>query len=43
MPNESGLDKATEMNDRTDMDLYDFDTEVEPVLQVLVGKVLEYA
>jgi len=43
VPDEAGADKATEMNDRQDPDLFDFDLEVEPVLQVLVGKALELA
>ena len=31
------------LNDRKDPDLFDFDLEVEPILQVLVGKSLELA
>lgn len=31
------------MNDRKDPDLFDFDSEIEPVLQVIVGKTLEHA
>lgn len=43
IPVPKGLDKATNLNDRQDADLYDFDLEVEPILQVLVGKSLELA
>lgn len=43
IPIPKGLDKATNLNDRQDADLYDFDLEVEPILQVLVGKSLELA
>lgn len=31
------------MNDRADPDLFDFDVEITPILQVLVGKALELA
>lgn len=43
IPNKEGDDKFTVMNDRADPDLFDFDVEVEPILQVLVGKSLEHA
>lgn len=43
VPIPKGLDKATNLNDRKDPDLYDFDLEAEPILQVLVGKSLELA
>jgi hypothetical protein len=29
------------LNDRTEQELYDFNSEIEPILQVLVGKALE--
>ena len=34
--------KTTQIEDR-DPDLFDFELEVEPILQVLVGKALEHA
>ena len=37
IPTKVGLDKATQVED----DLFDFDLEVEPILEVLVGKTLE--
>ncbi|GAB5370419.1 hypothetical protein AAMO2058_001491300 [Amorphochlora amoebiformis] len=40
IPKPSGVDKATEIGPR---DLFDFDLEVEPILEVLVGKSLEHA
>lgn len=43
VPEEKGLDKQTWMEERKDPDLYDFDLEAEPTLQVLVGKALELA
>jgi hypothetical protein len=43
MPAIRGKDKTTQVQDRIDPDLYDFDLEVEPILQVLVGKSLELA
>lgn len=42
MPNPEGEAKSVQVNDR-DPDLFDFDLEVEPILQVLVGKALEHA
>lgn len=38
MPKKSGIDIATQIEAG---DLFDFDFEVEPILEVLVGKVLE--
>lgn len=38
-----GHDKSTILNDRTEEELYDFDSEIAPILQVLVGKALETA
>ena len=43
VPPDMGSDKATMMDERNDPDLFDFDLEVEPILQVLVGKALEHA
>jgi hypothetical protein len=37
IPTKAGLDKATQVED----DLFDFDLEVQPILEVLVGKTLE--
>ena len=37
VPNEKGHEKMTQIFDG-DNDLFDFDNEVEPVLQVLIGK-----
>ena len=42
IPNEKGHEKATQIFDG-DHDLFDFENEVEPVLQVLVGKAIEHA
>lgn len=41
VPDPEGLDKATVLEDR--QDLFDFNLECEPILQVLVGKTLEQA
>ena len=38
IPNPSGLDKETQIEDH---ELFDFELEVEPILEVLVGKALE--
>ena len=43
VPPDMGSDKATMMDERNDPDLFDFRAEVEPILQVLVGKALEHA
>ena len=43
IPDDAGIDKATWLDDRNDPDLFDFQLEVEPILQVLVGKTLEHA
>lgn len=32
VPNREGDDKVTQMNDRADPDLFDFESEIEPVL-----------
>ena len=42
IPDEDGVDKAIQLNN-VDPDLFDFNLEVEPILQVLVGKSLEQA
>lgn len=42
VPNAEGDPKLIQVNDR-DNDLFDFELEAEPVLQVLVGKALELA
>ena len=42
IPDEEGNDKAIQLNDVQE-GLFDFDLEVEPILQVLVGKALEHA
>ncbi len=42
IPNEKGYSKATQIFDG-DNDLFDYENEVEPVLQVLVGKAIEHA
>jgi hypothetical protein len=42
LPNPEGEIKAIQVHDK-DPDLFDFDLEVEPILQVLVGKALEHA
>ena len=36
-----GHDKTTMLNDRAEPELFDFNSEIEPILQVLVGKALE--
>jgi radial spoke head protein 3 len=41
VPDSPGHDKSTVLNDRQDPDLFDFNAEVEPILQVLIGKSLE--
>ena len=43
VPDDAGHDKATCLDDRTDPDLFDYELEVEPILQVLIGKTLEHA
>ena len=40
MPVKTGLSKETQI---WDGDLFDFDYEVEPILQVLLGKTLEHS
>ena len=40
IPNEEGQDEETQIEDG---DLFDFDTEVDPILEVIVGKSLEHA
>ena len=42
IPNPDGDNKAIQVHDK-DPDLFDFELEVEPILQVLVGKALEHA
>ena len=42
IPEEEGTDQAIQVNN-VDPDLFDFNLEVEPILQVLVGKALEQA
>ena len=42
MPNPDGHHKVIQVNEK-DPDLFDFELEVEPILQVLVGKALEGA
>jgi radial spoke head protein 3 len=42
IPNPEGEIKATQIFDR-DPDLFDYENEVEPILQVLVGKSIEHA
>ena len=42
IPNEEGTTKATQIFDG-DRDLFDYEREVEPILQVLVGKSIEHA
>merc|ERR1712023_162747 len=37
IPSKTGLDKETQVED----DLFDFDLEVEPILEVLVGKTMD--
>ena len=43
IPQEKGKDKQTQVQDRIDPELFNFDVEVMPILQVLVGKSLELA
>lgn len=43
VPQPKGQDKWTNLDDRKDEDLFDFNLEAEPILQVLVGKALEVA
>ncbi len=40
IPNAEGINIAVQVND-SDPDLFDYELEVEPVLQVLIGKALE--
>jgi len=40
MPDHPGHEKANQVNDM-DPELFDYELEVEPILQVLVGKSLE--
>lgn len=40
IPNEEGVDKDTQIEDG---DLFDFNLEVDPILEVIVGKSLEHA
>ena len=42
IPNPSGQTKATQIFEG-DPDLFDYENEVEPILQVLVGKSIEHA
>ena len=42
IPDEEGVDKGIQLNN-VDAELFDFNVEVEPILQVLVGKSLEQA
>jgi hypothetical protein len=42
IPNREGENKEVQVIDR-DLDLFDFNLEAEPILQVLVGKCLEHA
>lgn len=42
IPNPEGDQKSIQINDKDD-DLFDFELEAEPILQVLVGKALELA
>lgn len=42
VPNPEGEIKAVQVNDK-DVDLFDFELEAEPILQVLVGKAIEHA
>ena len=42
IPNPEGEIKATQIFDE-DPDLFDYENEVEPILQVLVGKSIEHA
>lgn len=40
IPNEEGVDRSSQIEDG---DLFDYDTEVEPILEVITGKILEHA
>jgi hypothetical protein len=40
LPNKEGIDCSTQIEEG---DLFDYDTEVEPILEVIVGKSLEHA
>ena len=42
IPDEEGTDQAIQVHNY-DADLFDYEMEVEPILQVLVGKALEQA
>ena len=42
IPNAAGDPKQTQIWDQ-DPDLFDYENEVEPILQVLVGKSIEHA
>lgn len=42
MPNPDGHNKVIQVHEK-DPDLFDFELEVEPILEVLVGKALENA
>jgi radial spoke head protein 3 len=42
VPNREGENKQIQVIDK-DLDLFDFNLEAEPILQVLVGKCLEHA
>jgi hypothetical protein len=42
VPNPEGDPKLIQVNDKDD-DLFDFELEAEPILQVLIGKALELA
>lgn len=41
VPKKTGVDASTQMDPEEDDALFDFDTEVEPILDVLVGKILD--
>ena len=43
VPLPKGRDKTTQVQDLIDPELFNFEQEVEPILQVLVGKSLELA
>lgn len=42
VPDQKGKTIAVQLNERND-DMYDYEQEIEPILQVLVGKSLEAA
>jgi radial spoke head protein 3 len=42
IPNPEGDDRQVQVHDKDD-DLFDFELEAEPILEVLVGKALEHA